>query len=80
MTSSKETLKASSAEAEQRQACALYLTRDSGLAATRGLCAVDTDMNGKVNVMDIQRGLRRAGVNILIEDVGNLMKRLDPKN
>jgi solute carrier family 25 citrate transporter 1 len=41
---------------------------------------IDIDMDGKVDALDIQRGLRVAGVKLSADDVGELMTRLDPKN
>ncbi|TDH70161.1 hypothetical protein CCR75_001665 [Bremia lactucae] len=81
MATSKEPLGASSGDAEQR---AKLVRRSSRVAVDELLreafARVDTDMDGKVNAIDIQRGLRVAGVNLSIEDVGRVMKRLDPTN
>ncbi|CAI5746488.1 unnamed protein product [Peronospora destructor] len=41
---------------------------------------IDVDMDGIVNVLDIQRGLRVAGVKLSVDDASQLMKRLDPTN
>lgn len=41
---------------------------------------VDADADGKVDALDIQKGLRGAGVRLSAEEVGGLMTRLDPTN
>ncbi|RLN95813.1 hypothetical protein BBJ28_00024599 [Nothophytophthora sp. Chile5] len=41
---------------------------------------VDADNDGKVDALDIQRGLRGAGVRLSADEVATLMLRLDPEN
>ncbi|KAF4320503.1 hypothetical protein BBO99_00007298 [Phytophthora kernoviae] len=41
---------------------------------------VDTNQDGKVDALDIQQGLRQAGVRLSADEVASLMQRLDPKN
>ncbi|KAF1795483.1 Mitochondrial carrier domain [Phytophthora cactorum] len=68
-------------QAEQR---ARLVRRNSRVTVDQllreAIARVDTDMDGKVNAIDIQRGLRVAGVKLSADDAGQLMKRLDPKN
>uniref|UniRef100_A0AAV1UPQ2 EF-hand domain-containing protein n=1 Tax=Peronospora matthiolae TaxID=2874970 RepID=A0AAV1UPQ2_9STRA len=41
---------------------------------------IDVDRDGQVDALDIQRGLRVAGVNLSTEAAARLMQRLDPQN
>ncbi|KAL8000258.1 putative mitochondrial carrier domain protein [Plasmopara halstedii] len=78
---SKELDDTANIEAEQR---ARLVRRNSRVTVDQLLreafARVDTDMDGKVSAIDIQHGLRVAGVKLSTDDVGKLMKRLDPKN
>uniref|UniRef100_K3X3S8 EF-hand domain-containing protein n=1 Tax=Globisporangium ultimum (strain ATCC 200006 / CBS 805.95 / DAOM BR144) TaxID=431595 RepID=K3X3S8_GLOUD len=41
---------------------------------------IDANKDGKVDALDIQKGLHLAGVRLTTEQVGSLMGKLDPKN
>lgn len=41
---------------------------------------VDANKDGKVDALDIQKGLHIAGVRLTTDEVGSLMSKLDPKN
>lgn len=78
---SKTSVASLNVEAEER---AKLVRRDSRVTVDQLLreafARVDTDMDGKVSAIDIQHGLRVAGVKLSTDDVGKLMKRLDPTN